>query len=80
MFGTKSLGLHIIQFPSKRWGFVGAIPTVLGIEVAASEEAVMGCRVHRNAAGELVEWRFPSFDTEAEARAFAATKNCTLSN
>jgi hypothetical protein len=76
MFGN--LGLHIIQFPSGRFGFVGNIPTTLGLEIPASTAAVMGCRTHRNAAGELLEWKFPSFNTEAEAREFALSRGCTL--
>ncbi len=70
MFGN--LGLHVIKFPSGRYGYVGSIPTVLGTEIPASRAAVMGCRSHTNAAGELVEWKFPVFDTEQEARDFAA--------
>jgi len=70
----SNLGLHVIQFPSKRFGFVGSIPAALGTEVPASRAAVMGGRSFYNAAGELVEIKFPVFDTEAEARAFAASK------
>ena len=72
MFGN--LGLHVIKFPSGRFGYVGSIPTALGTQVPASTAAVMGCRSFRNDAGELVEWKFPVFDTEAEARAFAQDK------
>lgn len=78
MFGN--LGLHIIQFPSKRFGFVGAIPTSLGTEVPATQAAVMGGRAHYNASGVLVEWNFPAFDTEAEARAFAVSKQAVPAN
>ena len=73
MFGN--LGLHVIKFPSGRYGFVGSIPVTLGAEVPASEAAVMGCRSHWNAdRTELLEWKFPTF----EARAFAADRGCTL--
>jgi len=75
MFGN--MGLHIIKFPSGRYGYVGSIPTVLGTEVPASTASVMGCRSHRNAAGDIVEWKFPVFDSEAEARAFAVAKGCS---
>lgn len=75
MFGN--LGLHVIKFPSGRCGFVGSIPVSLGTEVPASEAAVMGCRSHWNAdRTELLEWKFPSFATEQEARDFAASKGC----
>lgn len=79
MFGGK-MGVHIIQFPSKRFGYVGSVPAALGHEVTATKADVMGCRSHRNAAGELVTWKFPTFDTEAEARVFAKSKSVELSN
>lgn len=78
MFGN--LGLHIIKFPSGRYGYVGSIPTALGAEVKADRSAVMGGRSFYNAAGDLVEWKFPTFDTEADAREFAASRNCVVSN
>lgn len=78
MFGN--LGLHIIQFPSNRFGFVGSIPTFLGTEIPATTAAVMGGRSHRDASGALVEWKFPTFATEAEARTFASSKQAALAN
>lgn len=75
MFGK--LPLCIIRFPSGRYGYVGSIPTALGLEIPASTAAVMGCRTHRNAANEIVEWKFPVFDTDAAARAFAVEKGFT---
>jgi hypothetical protein len=72
----RNLGLHIIKFPVGKWGYVGSIPTVLGTMIPASKAAVMGCRSFTNDAGELVEWSFPVFDTEAEAIAFAKSKGC----
>jgi len=68
----------VIEFPSKRWGYVGTIPTVLGTQVRASTAAVMGLRAFTNEAGEIVEWKFPTFATEAEAREFAAAKGCEV--
>lgn len=73
MFGYK-LPLYVIQFPSKRFGYVGSIPTALGSEIPADASAVMGGRAHRAADGSLVEWKFPTFDTESAALAFAASK------
>lgn len=78
MFGK--LGLHVIKFPSGRFGYVGSIPTALGTEIPASRNAVMGCRTHYAADGSLVEWKFPTFETETEAREFAASKGCKLSD
>lgn len=74
MFGHK-LGLHIIKFPSGKYGYVGSIPIILGTEIPANRAAVMGCRSHWNAdKTELLEWKFPVFDTEEAAREFAASK------
>jgi hypothetical protein len=76
MFGN--LGLHIIKYPTGRYGYVGRIPTVLATQVPASTAAVMGQRSFYNDAGELVEWKFPVFDTEQEAIAFAKAKGCEV--
>ncbi len=38
---TSRLGCHIICFPSGRYGYVGAVPSVLGAEVPASTAAVL---------------------------------------
>jgi len=72
MFGK--MGLHVIKFPSGKFGFVGSIPGELGTEAPASRAAVMGQRSFYNAAGELVEMKFPVFESEAEAWEFAASK------
>jgi len=72
MFGK--MGLHVIKFPSGKFGYVGSIPGELGTEVPASRAAVMGQRSFYNAAGELVEMKFPVFDSDEEAKAFAAEK------
>ena len=74
-----NLGLHIIKFPSGKFGFVGSIPTILAEEIPATTAAVLGCRTHRNAVGDLVEWRFPVFETDAAALAFAKSKGCDVS-
>lgn len=76
----RNLGTHIIQFPSKRWGFVGTLPITLGKMAPATRADVLGCRASRDEAGQLVAPHFPSFDTEEQARAHAASRNVTLSN
>ncbi len=73
-----NLGLHVIKFPSGRFGFVGSIPTALGHEAPATTADVMGGRAHKNADGALVAWKFPAFESEAEARAFADSKGCKV--
>lgn len=72
----RNFGLHIIKFPSGRFGYVGSVPAALGTETPATRADVMGGRSHKNAKGDLVAWKFPVFDTEEEARAFAISKGC----
>jgi len=71
MFGAK-LGLHVIQFPSGRFGYVGSIPLSCCRRLIADTSAVMGCRAIREG-GELVEYRTMTFDTEQEALDHAAS-------
>ena len=66
MFGAK-MSCHVIQFPSGKFGYVGRIPTVLGKEVAATTNDIMGCRTHKNSQGESVVWKFPIFDSAEQA-------------
>ena len=73
MFGHR-LGLHVIKFPSGRFGYVGSIPTELGTEVPATKSALLGRRAHMDVNGNAVEWKFPAFDTEQEALDFAKSK------
>jgi hypothetical protein len=69
--GAK-VSLHIIQFPSGRFGYVGSIPTDLGEKVPADRAAILGCRSFRDPeTGESMMWKFPSFDTLEEAIAHA---------
>ena len=69
------VSLHIIQFPSGRFGYVGSIPTNLGQKVQADRAAILGCRSFRDPeTGESMMWTFPSFDTLEEAIAHA--KDC----
>lgn len=67
-------GLHITQFPSGRYGFVGTIPVALGNEVPADKSAIMGGRAYRNTKGEIVELKFPTFASEQEARRYMASR------
>lgn len=72
MFGKATL--TVIKFPVGSFGFVGSVPTALGFTVPANKSAVMGGRAFRDESGALVEWKFPTFGTEAEALEFAASK------
>ena len=68
------LGLHIIRFPSGRFGYVGFIPHALCQAIPADKSAILGGRAFRAASGELLEWKAPAFDSAQEARAFAADR------
>ncbi len=78
MFGAGSMGCHLIQFPSGRFGYVGSLPTVLATAVKATTSAVLGCRAYRGENGELLEWKFPTFETADEAIDFAKSKGVDL--
>lgn len=65
-------GLHVIQFPSGRFGYAGSIPSNLGELVPAGVSDVMAGRVCGRAAdGTLVTVKFPSFETRDDAIAHA---------
>ena len=76
MFGN--MGLHTIQYPTKKWGFVGSIPVALGEQVPATTSAVMGGRAFWNEKKELVEWKFPVFESQEAAIEFAKAKGCEV--
>lgn len=69
-----NLGLHIIQYPTKLWGFVGSVPVDLCTEHPAQVSDILGCRTHTGPDGKPWVYKTPVFDTEEEARAFAASK------
>ena len=69
-----NLGVHIIQYPTGRYGFVGTLPAILGNVVDASTADVMGGRAHTAPDGRIVTLKFPSFATELDARAYATAK------
>lgn len=71
MFGAK-LGLHVIEFPSGRFGYVGSIPVSCCRRLIADSSAVFGGRAVREG-DELVEYRTMTFDTEQEALDHAAS-------
>ena len=77
MFGK--LGLHVMQFPSGRWGYVGNVPGVLCAEVPATTADVLGCRARRASDGSLVAWKVPTFDSCGEALAHADRHGCEVS-
>ena len=68
-FGSK-VGLHVIRFPSGRYGYVGSIPVTCCRRLPADKGAIMGGRSVREG-DELVEYRTMTFDTEQEAIDYA---------
>ena len=74
----KNVSLHIIKFPSGRFGYVGAIPTDTCKRVPADRAAILGQRAFRDPeTGEPMMWKAPSFDTLEDAIAHA--KDCSHS-
>jgi len=63
---------HLIQYPSGKWGFVGAVPAILAYEDPTPEKlaaARFGARFGPKTKG---------FESEAEARKFAAQHGCKI--
>jgi hypothetical protein len=77
MFDFKGV-TRIIQYPTKRFGYVGSVPPVLGDVVKATTADIMGGRAFTCPDGTAGTMKFPSFETEAEARTFAASKGVTV--
>lgn len=70
-----NVSLHIIEFPSGRFGYVGSIPTDLCEKVPADRAAVLGQRAFKDPeTGESMMWHDPSFETVEEAIAHAKDK------
>lgn len=71
MFGKK-LGLHVIDFPSGRFGYVGSVPIDCCRRLKADRSAILGGRAVREGE-ELVEYRTMSFETQQEAIDYAVS-------
>ena len=71
-------GLHIIKYPTGRYGYVGSVPTVLATVVPANRSAVMGGRSFRGGDGKQYTHKWPVFETRAEAVEHAARFGFTL--
>lgn len=71
--GFGNLGLHVIQYPSGRFGFVGSIPFELCETRKPTIEDVMGLRVQDDG----LVYHSPVFSTQKEAIEFAAAKGYT---
>lgn len=70
---------YVIDYPSGRFGFVGMIPAVLGDVVAATRDDIMAGRAFtRPSDGATVTLKFPSFESQDAAIAFAADRGVTV--
>ena len=70
----SNMGLHIIKFPTGKFGYVGSIPVDLATEVPATTADVMGGRCHYGPNKELLSYKFPVFDSRVDAVKFAESK------
>ena len=67
-----NLSLHIIEFPSGRFGFVGSIPTDICEQVPADRAAILGQRAFSDPeTNDPMMWKAPSFETVEAAIAHA---------
>ena len=74
------MGCHIIKAPSGRYIFVGSIPHSLCNIRAATTSDILGCRTHQDAIGNLLCASSMVFDSEHEARDFAASVKEEIAN
>jgi hypothetical protein len=70
---------HVLQCPNGRWSFVGLVPGRLCRQQPATQADVMAGRAYKNTDG-LMTSKVLVFDTEQEARQFAASQGVTLAN
>lgn len=71
-------GLHIIQYPSGKFGFVGSVPETLGFYTEDIKQAdVLSGRV-KEIGGVRKALRFPSFDTKQDAVNYAFRKGVEI--
>ena len=69
--GTQ-VSLHIIQFPSGRFGYVSSIPTDICEQVPADRAAILGQRAFSDPqTNDPMMWKAPSFETVEAAIAHA---------
>lgn len=74
----NSLGIHVIQFPSRRYGFAGTLPMSLATMIPATTSDIMGGRAITGPDGKVYAPKFPSFESADEARAFAVSLGLTV--
>ena len=72
---NANVSLHISEFPSGRFGYVGSIPTNLGEKVPADRAAILGQRAFSDPeTNEPIMWKAPTFETVEAAIAHAKAR------
>lgn len=69
--------LHVIKFPSGKFGYVGKVPTEVCSVVPSDKHARMHGRAFTDKNGDSVMYKSPVFDSEEEAVTFASEKGFT---
>jgi len=75
-----NFGTHIHHNPAGTYSFVGTIPLVLAETVKPTTADIMAGRYFTDPNGKAHGYKFPTFDTEAKGREFAASKGVELKN
>ena len=70
------MGCNVIRYPSGRFGFVGSVPVLLAYVDGATEDQIRKAAQFGGRFGPKTRM----FETEQEAREFAAQHNVTLCN
>jgi hypothetical protein len=71
MINLHNLGIHVIQFPSQKFGFVGNLSLELATMVPATRSDIMAGRIVTDPNGDVWSYKFPVFPSKADAIAFA---------
>ena len=74
----NNLGIHVIKFPSGRYGFVGPLPITLCdvFNPPSTADIMAGRTIEKD--GETVTPHWPSFSTWEEAVKYAASRQVAV--
>ena len=81
----NNLGIHLIKYPTGKYGYVGTLPCGLGNEQKPSSDDIRAGRFTTNSEGETVTIKFPVFSdvqsaiNHAESRGFDICQNTRCS-
>lgn len=84
MLSFRMLGLHVIKYPSGRYGFVGSVPQVLAHE-GSPEDLATARTSGPGLARKIAErngrtFKTLAWDTEADAVAFAKARGIEVAS